>query len=93
MSLNSSWQAFPPPPLVVASGAQVEPGQYPGGGYLLVDTFTGSRRGDWYQFVNEALLPLLTSLADIQWGRQPITCCECAILPLVLLREGRLLRG
>ena len=41
-----------PPPVVVASDAQAEPGCYPGGGSLLADPHTGARRGGWYEFTD-----------------------------------------
>lgn len=80
------------PAVVIASDAQVEPGAYPGGGYLLVDLLDGNRRGAWYVFKDDCLELLGTSMEAIASGKQPIASCECAMLPFVLLREGEALR-
>ena len=45
-------------PLVVASDAQVEPGQYPGAGYLIYDPETREMVGAHYQFRDAALAAL-----------------------------------
>ncbi len=80
--------------VVVASDAQVEPGRLPGGGYLLVDPASGRRSGGWMEFDAELLQLLETSMDLIRdERRQPIALCECAMLPLTLLREGPHIRG
>ncbi len=65
------------PPLVIATDAQVEPGQWPGGGALLVDPVTGQRFGGYLQFHAAALAMWGLTLADIDAGRQPIALCVC----------------
>jgi len=80
-------------PLVIASDAQVEPGEPPGGGYLIVDPETGARTGAWHAFTETELTLLSTSMADIAAGKQPIARIECCMLPALILEEMDLLRG
>ena len=85
------------PPIVIASDAQVEPGRFPGGGYLLADPDSAgagpARRGGWLEFQEPALVALGTSMQAIADGQQPIALCEAAMLPLALFHKGGALRG
>jgi hypothetical protein len=75
------------PPVIIASDAQVEPGTYPGGGYLVYDAASGKRYGAWCQFRDEELSILATSMQIIAEGGQPIAKCELAMLPILLYHE------
>ena len=75
------------PPIIIASDAQVEPGTYPGGGYLIYDPSNGKRYGAWCQFRDNELDILGTSMQAIADGGQPIAKCELAMLPILLYHE------
>ena len=81
------------PALVVASDAQVEPEELPGGGVLIVDPDNGGRHGGFLEFTESALSMWGTSLAEIADGKQPIQLCEAAMIPLTLLQWPEAFRG
>jgi hypothetical protein len=83
---------LPLPPLVVASDAQVEPGELPGGGVLVHDPL-GAREARWLQFGEQNLAAWGLSMGLIDSGRQPIALCEAAMLPLAMLAMPELFRG
>ena len=81
------------PPVIIASDAQVEPGELPGAGYIMWDLERELLRGAWYQHEDADLERLRTSMAQIAEGSQPIAKCECAVLPTALYHEADWLRG
>jgi hypothetical protein len=81
------------PSLVVASDAQVECSDWPGGGTLVHDPLTGVRVGRYLQFQAEMLSVWGLCFQDIVDGKQPIALCEAAMLPLTLLAMPELFRG
>ena len=81
------------PPVIIASDAQVEPGELPGAGYIVWDLERELPRGAWYQHEDADLERLRTSMAQIAEGSQPIAKCECAVLPTALYHEADWLRG
>ena len=86
-------QAQTSPPIIIASDAQVAPGEPPSGGYLCVDMATNARWGAWTIFGEKELNVLGTSDQEIQSGRQPISRLECAMLPLVFATEREKIAG
>ncbi len=81
------------PALVVASDAQVEAGELPGGGVLVYDPETQRRYGGYLRFLDAALGLWGTSMACIEDGSQPIQLCEAAMVPLTLLEWPGRFRG
>ena len=80
------------PPLVIASDAQVEPGQLPGAGYIIWDAESNDLWGAYYRHHPRELKKLNTSMEDIAAGKQPIARCECAALPTAVFHEHARLR-
>ena len=81
------------PPLIVASDAQVEPGSFPGAGFLIFDSENGSHAGGYFEFYEEELEFIGSSMAKIRDGQQPIARCECAVLPAAIHASWDLFRG
>ena len=81
------------PSIVVATDAQVEPNEWPGGGSLVADPHTGRLFGGYLQFQGEALEIWDLTLADIAAGRQPIALCEAAMVPTTLMAWPEAFRG
>ena len=73
------------PSLVIASDAHVEPGRFPGGGFLIHDTEDCAKEGAWPQLTEQHLETRGLSFEDLLLGRQPIALCEAAMLPCAML--------
>ena len=80
------------PALVVASDAQVEPGDWPGGGVLIHDPL-GQKVARHLQFRQGCLTEWGLTLEDIANGKQPIALCEAAMLPLAMIAMPEVFRG
>ncbi len=79
--------------LVVASDAQVEPGEWPGGGVLVYDPEDGLKFGGYLEFKETALSAWQLTFGDLEAGKQPIQLCEAAMVPLALIQWPESFRG
>ena len=75
------------PPIIVSSDAQFEVSEA-GGGVLYFDPCDGARNAYWCHITEEQLDEWGFSRDALSEGRNPIQCCEAAMVPWGLLEFG-----